>query len=138
MYLHGPLCRHQQGSGQTYSASLMSRPGRRRLSRRCALSDQWWKRGGAASYRQPCLTIYLYIISSGEILRLLAVMKGCADPWRAPRRYENLVQVRCLLEGVGEDDILQHWHTILPDSMQRWNLDRQEVRRSAPGVKQRH
>ncbi|CAL5223568.1 g6103 [Coccomyxa viridis] len=41
--------------------------------------------------------------------------------------YENLVQVRCLLEGVSEDDILQHWHTILPESMQRWQLDRQEL-----------
>ena len=63
--------------------------------------------------------------------------KGCTEPWHAPCRYENLVQVRCLLEGVSEDDILQHWHTILPDSMQRWNLDRQEVRRSCPAVKWR-
>ena len=37
------------------------------------------------------------------------------------------MQVRCLLEGISEDDILQNWHTILPESMQRWHLDRKEV-----------
>ena len=58
---------------------------------------------------------------------------GSSELWLACR-YENLVQVRCLLEGVGEDDILQHWHTILPDSMQRWQLDRQEVRCFPPVV----
>ena len=58
---------------------------------------------------------------------------GCIEPWPACR-YENLVQVRCLLEGVSEDDILQHWHTILPESMQRWQLDRQEVQCSSPVV----
>ena len=51
------------------------------------------------------------------------------EQWRAPCRYENLVQVRCLLEGMSEADILHNWQTILPDSMQRWHLDRQEVRR---------
>lgn len=42
-------------------------------------------------------------------------------------RYENLVQVRCLLDGTTEDDMLQHWHTLLPDRMARWQLDRSEV-----------
>ena len=42
-------------------------------------------------------------------------------------RYENLVQVRCLLDGTTEDDMLQNWHTLLPDSMARWQLDRSEV-----------
>ncbi len=44
------------------------------------------------------------------------------------RRYENLVQIRCLLEGDSEEDILNNWHTILPDRMARWQLDRSEVR----------
>ena len=59
---------------------------------------------------------------------------GCTEPQGAPCRYENLVQVRCLLEGYSEDDILREWHSILPECMQRWQLDRQEVRRSSPTV----
>lgn len=42
-------------------------------------------------------------------------------------RYENLIQVRCLLEGVQPDDILANWHSILPDHMSKWQQDRQEV-----------
>ena len=42
-------------------------------------------------------------------------------------RYENIVQVRSLLEGAGVDDILENWHQILADDMKRWNLDRSEV-----------
>lgn len=68
-------------------------------------------------------------VGSGHLYDL-----GCSEPLRAPCRYENLVQVRCLLEGVSEDDILQNWHTILPHSMQRWHLDRQEVRQSSPAI----
>ncbi|EIE27437.1 hypothetical protein COCSUDRAFT_26736 [Coccomyxa subellipsoidea C-169] len=41
--------------------------------------------------------------------------------------YENLVQIRCLLEGDSEEDILNNWHTILPDRMARWQLDRSEL-----------
>lgn len=44
------------------------------------------------------------------------------------RRYENLVQVRCLLEGMAPDEMLQNWGTILPQYMQKWGLDRAEVR----------
>ena len=42
-------------------------------------------------------------------------------------RYENIVQVRCLLEGTATEDILDNWHTILPDKMRQWSLDRAEV-----------
>ncbi|BDA48771.1 hypothetical protein COCOBI_12-4530 [Coccomyxa sp. Obi] len=41
--------------------------------------------------------------------------------------YENLVQIRCLLDGDTEEDILENWHTILPDRMARWQLDRSEL-----------
>jgi len=41
--------------------------------------------------------------------------------------YENLVQVRCLLEGVSPEDMLSHWHTMLPEYMDKWGLDRQEL-----------
>ena len=82
-----------------------------------------------------------YATTSAEItcIRAGAEAIGCDDDLgcielRPACRYENLVQVRCLLEGVSEDDILQHWHTILPESMQRWQLDRQEVQSSAPVV----
>ena len=41
------------------------------------------------------------------------------------------MQIRCLLEGVGVDDMLENWDTLLPDYMQRWELDRAEVRPGA-------
>lgn len=41
--------------------------------------------------------------------------------------YENIVQIRCLLEGVDPQDMLQRWHSILPEHMQRWKLDRAEL-----------
>ncbi|DBA77981.1 TPA: hypothetical protein ACH3X1_009137 [Trebouxia sp. C0004] len=41
--------------------------------------------------------------------------------------YENLIQVRCLLEGVASNDILQKWHTILPEYMEKWNQSRKEL-----------
>ena len=42
-------------------------------------------------------------------------------------RYENLVQIRCLVDGVDTDSILQDWHTILPEYMDKWALDRSQV-----------
>ena len=42
-------------------------------------------------------------------------------------RYENLIQVRCLLEGVSTDDILNNWHSLLPEYMDKWNQGRKEV-----------
>lgn len=41
--------------------------------------------------------------------------------------YENLVQVRCLLEGVSPRDILADWHSLLPEYMAKWDLDRNEL-----------
>ncbi|EFN54892.1 hypothetical protein CHLNCDRAFT_24112 [Chlorella variabilis] len=41
--------------------------------------------------------------------------------------YENIVQIRCLLEGVDPTDMLQRWHDMLPEYMQRWQLDRVEL-----------
>ena len=38
--------------------------------------------------------------------------------------YENVVQVRCLLEGVTADDMLESWGTLLPSKMDEWRLDR--------------
>jgi hypothetical protein len=32
-------------------------------------------------------------------------------------RYENIVQIRCLLEGVDTDQMLEKWHVMLPQSM---------------------
>lgn len=42
-------------------------------------------------------------------------------------RYENIVQIRCLYEGVTVDEMLQFWHDILPQKMQQWGLDRGKV-----------
>ena len=56
-------------------------------------------------------------------------------------RYENIVQIRCLLEGVDPQDMLLTWHDMLPQYMQRWQLDRTEVggwvgsRREAVGAR---
>ena len=45
------------------------------------------------------------------------------------RRYENLVQVRLLLERlVTPEDILARWHELLPEYMAKWQLDRADVR----------
>lgn len=37
------------------------------------------------------------------------------------------MQVRCLLEGVRVDDMLENWHDMLPKYMLKWGLDRGEV-----------
>lgn len=42
--------------------------------------------------------------------------------------YENIVQIRCLLEGVEVDDMLNNWSKMLPEYMEKWNLDRAEVK----------
>ena len=49
-------------------------------------------------------------------------------------RYENIVQVRSLLEGESVDNILENWHSILSDLMQKWDLDRSQASllRTAP------
>lgn len=47
-------------------------------------------------------------------------------------RYETIVQVRCLLEGVEVQDMLDNWGTLLPHYMEHWSLDRGEVRHTTP------
>lgn len=42
-------------------------------------------------------------------------------------RYENIVQIRCLYEGITVDEMLDSWHDLLPVTMQQWKLDRHEV-----------
>jgi phosphoglycolate phosphatase-like HAD superfamily hydrolase len=41
--------------------------------------------------------------------------------------YENIVQIRCLLEGMEVDEMLEGWHQILPAMMKKWQLDRQAL-----------
>lgn len=41
--------------------------------------------------------------------------------------YENVVQVRLLLEGVSAEAILGDWERLLPDAMTRWGLQRQAM-----------
>lgn len=39
--------------------------------------------------------------------------------------YENIVQIRCLYEGVGVEDMLDNWHSgMLESYMKKWQLDR--------------
>ena len=43
--------------------------------------------------------------------------------------YENLVQIRLLLEQlVSPEEMLSDWHTLLPHYMQTWDLNRDDVR----------
>jgi hypothetical protein len=42
--------------------------------------------------------------------------------------YENLVQVRCLVEGESVEAMLEGWPAMLADRMARWGLDRGDVR----------
>ena len=58
-----------------------------------------------------------------------ACLHSCrtSSPSSDPCRYENIVQIRCLLEGVDPDEMLLHWHDMLPQYMQRWQLDRAEA-----------
>eukprot|EP00803_Ostreobium_quekettii_P000623 evm.model.scf_313EXC.3 EVM.evm.TU.scf_313EXC.3 scf_313EXC:25657-29939(-) len=41
--------------------------------------------------------------------------------------YENIVQVRCLLEGVKVDDVLENWSELLPQYMAKWELARDKL-----------
>lgn len=43
-------------------------------------------------------------------------------------RYENIIQIRCLLEGVSVDEMLNTWEHMLPAKMAEWKLQRAEVR----------
>jgi hypothetical protein len=38
-----------------------------------------------------------------------------------------VVQIRCLYEGVGVQQMLDAWHEMLPAKMQQWGLDRNKV-----------
>jgi hypothetical protein len=44
-----------------------------------------------------------------------------------PAGYENIVQVRALLEGVSVNEMLDHWCEILPAKMTEWRLERGEL-----------
>ena len=42
-------------------------------------------------------------------------------------RYENIVQIRCLFEGIAVEEMLLGWEKMLPEKMEAWKLDRSEV-----------
>jgi phosphoglycolate phosphatase-like HAD superfamily hydrolase len=41
--------------------------------------------------------------------------------------YENVVQIRLLLEGTTVDEMLASWHELLPAAMARWRLEREPL-----------
>ncbi|KXZ52324.1 hypothetical protein GPECTOR_10g956 [Gonium pectorale] len=41
--------------------------------------------------------------------------------------YENIVQIRCLYEGVQVDEMLATWETMLPSYMAKWGLQRAQM-----------
>ena len=63
------------------------------------------------------------MLSTDKLSWILEYVKGCI----AFCRYENLIQVRCLLDGMSTEDILSNWHTILPERMNKWQQTREEV-----------
>jgi hypothetical protein len=48
-------------------------------------------------------------------------------PLLLERRYENVVQIRCLYEGVTVDEMLEGWEKMLPHKMEEWKLQRDKV-----------
>ena len=49
-------------------------------------------------------------------------------------RYENIVQIRCLLEDISTDEILSNWSELLQKFMHQWQLDRAEVSTAGRGI----
>lgn len=41
--------------------------------------------------------------------------------------YENIVQIRCLYDGVSVEEMLEGWDRVLPETMKKWELDRSKV-----------
>lgn len=73
-----------------------------------------------------CLALLLFA-SLSERLQILRVIDAGHDcVWRYS--YENIIQLRCLLEGVPVETILDKWEEVLEDGMHKWQLDRSEVR----------
>lgn len=103
--------------GQMSSHQSKQLQRRTKFSKTCRLSDPSLRQGEAASLLHFCKMQHLHDrdLSCNLLIYLL------------PARYENLIQVRCLLEGVHPNDILQSWHTILPEYMDKWKQNRKEV-----------
>ncbi|WIA23028.1 hypothetical protein OEZ86_009943 [Tetradesmus obliquus] len=49
--------------------------------------------------------------------------------------YENVVQIRCLYEGVTVEQMLAGWHDMLPAKMKEWGLQRSELVELFGGVR---
>ena len=109
-------CRRRllQSSGRTSLHSPQCRNAGKKYLTRCELCGLSWRPGA-----NTCGAV-------GVSLRV-QLTKTCAT---YTCRYENLVQVRCLLDGTDPRDILANWHQLLPACMQRWGLHRSEVWRS--------
>lgn len=72
------------------------------------------------------------VLATGGALRAAGLCSAGRDtpllpaaPW--PSRYEFMVLVRCLLDGVTPEQILADWHPILEERMASYGLDRAEV-----------
>lgn len=103
--------------GQMSSHQSKQLQRRTKFSKTCRLSDPSSRQGEAASllHFRKMQGLHDRDLSRNLLIYLL------------PARYENLIQVRCLLEGVHPNDILQSWHTILPEYMDKWKQSRKEV-----------
>ncbi len=63
------------------------------------------------------------------VIHVMNMMMHCISltAYVAAHRYENIIQIRCLYEGVTVEDMLANWGTMLPSCMQKWGLERNEV-----------
>jgi len=58
-----------------------------------------------------------------RLLKDMAVVRPCVETG-----YENIVQIRLLLEGMPADELLRDWRArVLPEAMARWSLDRKAL-----------
>ena len=60
-------------------------------------------------------------------LRALALKHVASAERHARAGYENIIQLRALLEGVSVAEMLADWRTMLPEKMAAWQLDRGDM-----------
>ena len=104
------LCRHQRSCGQSFLHSHLQQLLVQGYWKACILCALLWRLGATTCAWRLAAPLFWLIV----------VVCCCS--------YENLVQIRCLLEDIPPYDILSSWHTILPEYMDKWQLSRTDVR----------
>ncbi|KAG2501909.1 hypothetical protein HYH03_000407 [Edaphochlamys debaryana] len=58
----------------------------------------------------------------GELVEKMRIVRPVVETG-----YENIVQIRCLYEGVSPEQMLATWEELLPASMAKWGLKRADM-----------